>query len=953
MNNIWQYSTTYHSPCKIVDTQTLWGETIYRVWLPDRDAVVKVSAVTLQPLETEFDAEIQKNKILYISAAAKIVQTTQESVSGENEQVLLSPIESNVIPLPHQVSALKRAISKPQVRYLIADEVGLGKTIEAGLIMRELKLRGMVKRTLIIAPKSIATQWVSEMQTHFNENFQLVMGEDIATLKRIASTAEAESANPWSVFDQTIVTLDAVKPMEKRRGWDKERVAAFNADRFESLISAGWDLVIVDEAHRLGGSSEQVARHKLGKGLAEVAPYMLLLSATPHQGKRDAFWRLMRLLDKTSFIDEGSITKERVREYTIRTEKRKSIDGEGNPLFKPRKTQMLPVSWKAQHHLQKELYEAVTEYVRLGYNQAVEEKKRHIGFLMVLMQRLVVSSTRAIRTTLQRRLEVLKNDDVSIERDISIDDEEYYDSDAEVLVEKLLQVHKLAVADEVNEVSQLLKLAQEVEQTQNDAKAEALIDQLYTLQTEESDPELKILIFTEFVPTQQMLMTFLQERGFSIVTLNGSMSMEERKKAQDDFAEDARILISTDAGGEGLNLQFCHVVINYDIPWNPMRLEQRIGRVDRIGQAHTVRAINFVFEESVEYRVREVLEEKLSIIYEEFGVDKTADVLDSAESGEIFEEIFTSALLHPEAIETQVENSVEKMKREIEEIRKESEIYSISDEHNPDVVKQLRTHPLPFWVERMTKSYLKAHNGEVVEKQHWSELKWPDGHVDKKVVFSINDAMRYAGTQLLNLENSRVRGLTLNLPEHTEAEPIPVVTIDGLPDTVFGSWGLFEIVLQTTTHDFKNIRIPAKQQEYITVFISDEGKLFIPTSKHIWEILQTANIEIKGTVPQANIAEMFNQMQKHAQILGEETYKALKQRHLHALKKEEERGRYALESRRQSIMKVGLEEVRTYRLKQLDKEQKSWEEELERAADVIPQIRPILLMQIIRGSQNA
>ena len=144
MENNWQYSTTYYSPCKIIDIQTLWGETIYRVWLPDRDAVVKVSADTLRPLETEFDAEIQKNKILYISAAAKIVQTTQESVSGENEQVLLSPIESNVIPLPHQVSALKRAISKPQVHYLIADEVGLGKTIEAGLIMRELKLRGMV-----------------------------------------------------------------------------------------------------------------------------------------------------------------------------------------------------------------------------------------------------------------------------------------------------------------------------------------------------------------------------------------------------------------------------------------------------------------------------------------------------------------------------------------------------------------------------------------------------------------------------------------------------------------------------------------------------------------------------------------------------------------------------------------------------------------------------------------
>jgi len=142
-----------------------------------------------------------------------------------------------------------------------------------------------------------------------------------------------------------------------------------------------------------------------------------------------------------------------------------------------------------------------------------------------------------------------------------------------------------------------------------------------------------VLVFTEFVPTQEMLYEFLTERGFEVVCLNGSMDMEERKRVQDAFAKDARILISTDAGGEGRNLQFCHVVINYDIPWNPMRLEQRIGRVDRIGQAHTVRAINFVLADSVEHRVLEVLEEKLAVIFEEFGIDKTGDVLDSAQAG--------------------------------------------------------------------------------------------------------------------------------------------------------------------------------------------------------------------------------------------------------------------------------------------------------------------------------
>ena len=148
----------------------------------------------------------------------------------------------------------------------------------------------------------------------------------------------------------------------------------------------------------------------------------------------------------------------------------------------------------------------------------------------------------------------------------------------------LIQIHMQAVKHEVSEVESLLELAQRCDASEIDAKAEVLIEKIFELQQEENDPELKILIFTEFVPTQQMLVELLESRGISVVFLNGSMSMEERQTAQNAFADTTRVLVSTDAGGEGLNLQFCHVVINYDIPWNPMRLEQRIGRVDRIGQ---------------------------------------------------------------------------------------------------------------------------------------------------------------------------------------------------------------------------------------------------------------------------------------------------------------------------------------------------------------------------------
>lgn len=953
MNSNWQYSTTYNIACKVLDTQTLWDQTICRIWLSDSDTVVKVPFDSLMPIKIDIDTYKEVNKILYISSAAKIAQAIENNSEQNHERVLLAPMESNVIPLPHQISALKKAISKEQIRYLVADEVGLGKTIEAGLILRELKLRGLARRILVITPKSIATQWISEMQTHFNEEFQLVLGEDISSLKRIASAHGSQNQNPWSVFNQVIVTLDSVKPLDKRRGWSDERIAAYNANRYEDLITAGWDLVIVDEAHRLGGSSEQVARHKLGRGLADAAPYMLLLSATPHQGKRDAFYRLMSLLDSETFLDEESITKERVAEYTIRTEKRKAIDGDGKPLFKPRVTQMLPVKWKAKHALQKELYEAVTEYIRLGYNQAIKDKKRHIGFLMVLIQRLVVSSTRAIRTTLQRRLEALISTNVEQSNVVNISDEELYDMDAQELLDQLLQTHMQAVKHEVSEVQSLLELAQRCEATGTDAKAETLIEKIFELQQEENDPELKVLIFTEFVPTQQMLIELLQSRGISVISLNGSMSMQERQSAQNTFAENARILISTDAGGEGLNLQFCHVVINYDIPWNPMRLEQRIGRVDRIGQPHIVRAINFVLEESVEFRVREVLEEKLQIIYQEFGIDKTGDVLDSAQAGEIFEEIFTSAILQPDAIEQTINANLTQMKNDIEAIRKESEIYTISDEHNPDAVKQLRTHPLPHWVERMTTSYLEAHSGQATRKQYWWELHWPDGTHQKKVVFNIQDAFRYNNTNLLNLENTQVRKLITHMPQITDVQHIPVVKIEDLPHSISGYWGLYEIGLNTNSSATSHVRVSPTKRDFIALFISDEGKLFLPTARHIWDVFQTTKIEILNFIYGDEVESVHTNMRTKAEEVGYDTYRALQNYHMSTLDKEVSRGEQAFQTRRKAIMKLGLEEVKNYRLKQLDVEIEAWENELLTLRQIIPDIKPLIIIKIDAGEADA
>jgi hypothetical protein len=260
----------------------------------------------------------------------------------------------------------------------------------------------------VVAPKGLVARWVAELRLHFHKELRPVAPAELAGFRQLAP-----ELNPWRVFPQVVCAMDSVKPFERRRGWSAEYVAAYNRVRFEDLLAAGWDLVIIDEAHRLGGATEQVARYQLGEALAAAAPYLLLLSATPHQGKRDAFRRLIGLLDPAAFPPAVPLTRERVQPYVIRTGKRQAIDERGAPLFRPRQTQLVPVAWPAAGPSadQRRLYEAVADYVREGYKQALREKKPYIGFLMVLMQRLFTSSTRAVRVALDRRLEALGKPD--------------------------------------------------------------------------------------------------------------------------------------------------------------------------------------------------------------------------------------------------------------------------------------------------------------------------------------------------------------------------------------------------------------------------------------------------------------------------------------------------------------------------------------------------------------
>lgn len=929
------WSLSRKQVCKIVAIEQLWDMERALVWIPGEDTLLRLPVADLTA--SNLHQTTNSAQIAFRVLAARLSEALAQ-------ETLLAPLGAGLIPLPHQLRALQSALNRPHLRCLLADEVGLGKTIEAGLILRELKLRGRVHRTLVVAPKGIAPQWVAEMRVRFNEHFRLLIPGEFQGL-----TNEDDSVNIFQLYDQVIVSMDSVKPMERRRGWSQAQVQTYNRQRFDNLINANWDMIIVDEAHRLSGSTEQVARYRLGLGLAGAAPYLLLLSATPHQGKRDAFQRLVALLDEDAFPDLGSVSRERIQTYVIRTEKRQAIDAEGQPLFKPRSTRRVSVAWQPSHQAQRVLYSLVSEYVRQGYNQARQEKRNYIGFLMTLVQRLVTSSTRAIRAALERRLEVLRQPEEQLNFLAMVDDEEWNELDGQEQLDTLVRARLAGLKNEQAEVEMLLETARRTEAQGPDAKAEALLEWLYRLQQEEADPELKALIFTEFVPTQDMLADYLSQRGFSVVRLNGAMNVEERQHSQQNFAGPARIMISTDAGGEGLNLQFCHVVINYDIPWNPMRLEQRIGRVDRIGQTNPVRALNFTLHDTIENRVLEVLEDKLSIILTEFGVDKTADVLDSAQAEDLFDELYRTAILAPQELEQKVTEITRQLQEQAQAGVEGSALLGSQGVLETTLAHQTLNTPLPYWLERMVMAYLQSEGGQVEQQSGVYRLRWPDGAEQLNVVFDVAQARKHLDTIHLTLQDERLRSLIVQLGPFAPGQPIPCGRVPGMPANLRGTWSLWRIRL-TVPMDHRFTRSDVSAQRMLPIFVNEQGRTFLPTGRAIWEKLLTEDIQELSWVDQEKAIDIYTQARLAAETQGHPIYQQLLQEYQARQTEQKDKSLYRFAARRKAIERVGLPEVRQYRLDRLTEEQRQWELAERQQPPPFPELELIQILMVKGGN---
>lgn len=880
------FDTIKKENVQILEKIEAWGYVSYKVFNPSTGKVYKANEEQLSPSGSSVRHD--ENYLRYVTLLSKI---KNETAGG-----FLSSLASGIIPLPHQLHVLNRAMENNNIRYILADEVGLGKTIEAGMIIRELKSRGLVSRILVVCPTGLVTQWASEMQEKFHEKFQVILPSDYDTIRRITDNDDV-----YGQFDQVISPMDSIKPIEKHAGWSDEKVEKYNQERIYSIINSGWDLIIIDEAHRVAGSSGEVARYKLGNLLSQASPYLLLLSATPHNGKTEPFLRLIRLLDADAFPNAKSIVREQVAPFLIRTEKREAIDNNGNLLFKNRITHLVSITWDQRNNLQQELYEMVSSYVAKTYNKALRNRKKNMCliFLLIIMQRMVTSSTAAIRQSLERRLCVLQEQRTRVGNLTEKDLDELNIEDG---VEDALEAISLDMELEIEELKAIISLAKQAQFQNQDAKAEPLLNEIDTILSE--DHTQKVIIFTEFVATQDYLCNLLVNCGYSVTILNGGMSIEERNEAMQEFRNETSIFISTDAGGEGLNLQFANIIINYDLPWNPMKIEQRCGRVDRIGQQRDVHIYNFIVADTVENRVREVLEEKLSIILKEMGVDKYSDVLDSEVAECDFTDVYMRSIGHAAQIEKNLYPVESEMKQQLANTKKYKDVIRedkdlkklVGTESNFDVDSALRT----------MLTYYECWQGH-------------DPRLIDRISIVDEEITRHLKTEIVQ--------------DHIA--PLMSVRIADFPNEV-GYFMLWEL----------SISDKESGKCIIPIFVNDSMVLRPMAGKRIMDVFLDAGSRLTVSSTQ-NISEsIYSELDKMCMDFAYDTFMELKDKQIQQNQESYNKYMYALRIRQEAAEHIGIENIRRSRLKTLEKEKENIESEYKKGLQVYPDFRMIMMARL-------
>jgi len=554
---------------------------------------------------------------------------------------LLAMNASKVDPLPHQIEAVYGHVLKlPRIRFLIADDPGAGKTIMAGLIIKELKLRNIAKRMLIVAPGHLKDQWRRELSERFEEKFVVID-------RGILDAHYAE--NVWGRESQIITSIDFAK----------------REDILPSISSVRFDLVVVDEAHKMsayryGDKTTKTSRYRLGEVLSRITDHFLLLTATPHKGDPDNFRLFLDLLEPGVFAT-NEMLQESIRDETnrlfIRRVKEDLKDFDGNPLFLPRHVMTVSFNLGTESPSEKDLYNDLSEYVHTQYNKALtKDKRRNVAFALVILQRRLASSTYALRESLRRRKkrlqELLEGAQERARSSGYVPDQETVEDSSEeerweqeAIWETLsVSENRQELKEEIRTIEGLITQADSIIQNEEEIKLKEFRKCLVELERKYPDPnDKKILIFTESKDTLDYLEDNIRRWGYSVNTIHGGMKLEERVAAEGIFKNETQLLVATEAAGEGINLQFCHLMINYDLPWNPNRLEQRMGRIHRYGQTKEVYVFNLVAEDTREGRVLNALFDKLDEIRDALGSDKVFDVLSEVLHGKSLSQMLIDA----------------------------------------------------------------------------------------------------------------------------------------------------------------------------------------------------------------------------------------------------------------------------------------------------------------------
>ena len=507
----------------------------------------------------------------------------------------------DVDPLPHQIQLVHRILSSGNYNWLIADDVGLGKTIEVGLLLAALKRKGQARRVLVVTPAGLVRQWQDELQYKFDLQ-SMIYGHDFTVNK----------PEHWKLHDHVIVSIDLAK----------------RENHMETFRQAGgWDVVVFDEGHKLTryASGERADRYRLAEMLRPMADAFLLLSGTPHQGYTDRFISILELVrpDLRPQIHALEANPEVVGDLILRNRKSEVTDADGEFIFKGQIVHRVSVE---PSNTTREFQRQLHQYLRRGYRagEGTGAAGRAIGFVMTTYRKLASSSIAAIERALKLRLERLSDhssetlegnpDDQLTLEDLTEGGDDQDDLESSLSKTKAAEFFSY----ERDMIQELLVSAKAVRQ--NDEKLRTFLDKVVSPLVKEDG---KLLIFTEYRGTQTYLQNALEnqfpEFG-NVALINGSMKLDEKLQAISDFNNSSRFMISTEAGGEGINLhEACHVMVNYDLPWNPARLVQRIGRIYRYGQQETVIVFNLHASDSFDNSAIDLMLQRVGQIVQDMA----------------------------------------------------------------------------------------------------------------------------------------------------------------------------------------------------------------------------------------------------------------------------------------------------------------------------------------------